>query len=132
MQADGIILATNKPVMSLGGFSGSDPILTTGQLQTLIHQGTIRYFLLGSFGAGQQPPSAFLENIPKQYRDQLNQDRQRGGGGFGGSQQSSLTSWVTQHCTAVPTSQWQSASTTTNNRSGPSGANQLYDCATTH
>ena len=132
MQADGIILATNKPVMSLGGFSGSDPILTTSQLETLIHQGTIRYFLLDSFGEGQQPPSAFLENIPKQYRDQLNQDRQRGGGGFGGGQQSSLTSWVTQHCTAVPTSQWQSASTTTNNRPGTSGANQLYDCATTH
>jgi 4-amino-4-deoxy-L-arabinose transferase-like glycosyltransferase len=46
MTAGGIILATNKPVMSLGGFSGSDPILTTSQLKTLIHQGTIRYFLL--------------------------------------------------------------------------------------
>lgn len=132
MQADGIILATNKPVMSLGGFSGSDPILTTSQLQTLLHQGTIRYFLLGSFGAGQQPSPGFLQNIPKQFRDRLNRDRQRGGGGFGGGQQSSLTSWVTQHCTTVPTSQWQSSSITTNNRPGPSRGNQLYDCATTH
>src|SRR5712692_585631 len=49
MTADNIILATNKPVMSLGGFGGSDPILTTDQLATLVSQGTVRYFLLGSF-----------------------------------------------------------------------------------
>ena len=37
---DTIILATNKPVMSLGGFSGSDPILTTNQLASLVANGT--------------------------------------------------------------------------------------------
>src|SRR5713101_7984418 len=31
-EADSIILETNQPVMALGGFSGSDPILTTTQL----------------------------------------------------------------------------------------------------
>jgi len=57
------------------------------------------------------------------------------GGGFGGGQ-SALTTWVTQNCTTVPASQWQSASTATINRGptgrtfGPFGANQLYDCAT--
>lgn len=50
-QADAIILATNKPVMALGGFTGSDPILTTSQLVTLINNGTVRYFLLGGGGS---------------------------------------------------------------------------------
>jgi len=122
--AEEIILATNKPVMPLGGF-GADSILTTAQLVTLIHQGTVRFFLLSSFETGQLPPPQFLENIPEQYRDQLS-------GGSGAVPQSALTTWVAQHCTVVPASLWQSSSTTMGNTPGPSGANQLYDCATTH
>jgi len=129
MTADGIILATNKPVMALGGFSGSDPILTTSQLADIVGQGKVRFFLLGSFDAGRQLPSQFLDRIPEQFRDRL-----RGGFGGGGiGQQSALTTWVTQHCLVVPASKWQSFSTNTGSGSfGPSGANQLYDCATTH
>ncbi len=51
-QAAPIILATGKPVMALGGFTGSDPILTVAQLQTLVREGQIRYFLLGGGGGG--------------------------------------------------------------------------------
>ncbi len=80
-EADSIILATNQPVMALGGFSGSDPILTTAQLTALVKNGTVRYFLLNSSGGGP-------------------------GGG-----QSALTTWITQHCTVVSSSQWQSSST---------------------
>src|SRR5712691_3362288 len=50
--ADAIILATNKPVMTLGGFSGSDPILTTSQLAALVESGQVKYFLLSSSGGG--------------------------------------------------------------------------------
>jgi len=132
MTADGIILATNKPVMALGGFGGSDPILTTDQLAALVSQGTVRYFLLGSFRGGGQLPPQFLEDIPEQFQDRIG-DRSGGGGGFGfGGQQSALTSWVTQHCTVVPASQWQSSTSNPQNVPGPVGANQLYDCATTH
>ncbi len=92
-QADPIILATNKGVMALGGFGGSDPILTTSQLATLVANGTVRFFLLnGSDGFGGGP-----------------------GGG-----QSSLTTWVTQHCTVVPAS-----------TSGSTSSDQLYSCAAT-
>lgn len=100
--ADAIILATNKPVMALGGFSGSDPILTSSQLAALVANGTVRYFLLGGgFGGG--------------------------GGG------SSLSSWVTQHCTAVPTSQWQSSSSSVSaGGNDRGGASQLYSCVVTH
>ncbi|GAC1401109.1 MAG: glycosyltransferase family 39 protein [Ktedonobacteraceae bacterium] len=94
-QADAIILATNKGVMALGGFSGSDPILTTSQLASLVANGTVRFFLLN--GSGDGP-----------------------GGG-----QSSLTTWVMQHCTTVPASQWQSSS---NSTTGSSSSTQLYSC----
>jgi 4-amino-4-deoxy-L-arabinose transferase-like glycosyltransferase len=94
--ADSIILSTNKPVMALGGFSGSDPVLTTSQLQTLIQQNQVHYFLVssGNFGPG------------------------------GG--QSTLTSWVQQHGTVVPTSQWQSSSTTSTTSDHGGGNLQLY------
>lgn len=124
MTADGIILTTNKPVMALGGFGGGDPILTTNQLVNLITRGAVRFFLLSSPRARQQLPPQFLENIPEQYRDLFR-------GGFRGPQ-SSLTTWVTQHCTVVPTSLWQSPSSNIGNTFGPFGANQLYDCATRH
>jgi 4-amino-4-deoxy-L-arabinose transferase-like glycosyltransferase len=47
-----IIIATGMPVMSLGGFSGSDPILTTSGLAALAKAGEIRYFLTGGGGGG--------------------------------------------------------------------------------
>ena len=48
------IIATGKPVMALGGFSGSDPILSISKLQTLIRGGTVRYFLFRRGGGGRQ------------------------------------------------------------------------------
>ena len=79
MTADAIILATNKPVMSLGGFSGSDPILTTSQLAALVKNGTVRFFLLNSFNRGGQIPPQILDQIPQQFRNRA----QGGPGGFG-------------------------------------------------
>jgi hypothetical protein len=110
MTADGIILATNKPVMAMGGFFGSDPILTTNQLAILVAKGTVRFFLLRKLSP------QILNRLPQQFR------------------QSALTTWVTQHCTTVPVKLWQSASTSAGAGGGfgPFGANQLYDCATPH
>src|SRR6266567_1868426 len=130
MTADSLILATNKPVMAMGGFSGSDPILTTNQLASLVAQGIVRFFLLPSFNLRQLPPQ-ILDQIPQQFRNRL----QNGPSGFGGfGQQGALTTWVTQHCTTVPTKLWQSSSTSsgTGGGFGRGFANQLYDCATTH
>jgi len=134
--ADEIIIATNKPVMSLGGFSGSDPILTTSQLASLVANGTVRFFLLNSPGRGQVPQQ-ILNQIPQQFRSQLQQAARQGG--FG--RQSTLTTWVTQHCKVVPSNLWQPASARSGTGNGGGGggggfgfggANQLYDCATTH
>ncbi|HEX3723654.1 MAG TPA: glycosyltransferase family 39 protein [Nitrolancea sp.] len=58
MTAAPVILETGKPVMAIGGFSGSDPILTVANLQKLIENGTVRFFMLsGGFGGGGFAPS---------------------------------------------------------------------------
>ena len=74
-QAAPIILATGQPVMALGGFLGSDPILTVDELAAKVKAGEVRFFLLDGRG---------------------------GPGGPGGSGNSSLTSWVQVTCAAVP------------------------------
>ena len=135
---DTLIITTNRPVMSLGGFSGSDPILTTNQLASLVASGTVRFFLLNSFGGRRQLPQQILNQLPPQMRERIQQAVQGGGfagPGFGGGQQGVLTSWVTQHCKTVPSNLWQPASASTGSGGGGfgfGGANQLYDCAGAH
>jgi hypothetical protein len=131
--ADSIILETNKPVMALGGFIGSDPILTTAQLQVLIKNGTVRYFLLGGGGGGTGARAGGfnINDLPAQIREQIaarggNGEPPTGsfGGGGGGGSQSTLTSWITQNCKVVSASSWQSSSS----GSSSQGGSQLYDC----
>jgi 4-amino-4-deoxy-L-arabinose transferase-like glycosyltransferase len=79
--ASTIIIATGKPVMALGGFSGSDQILTVQQLARLVANGTVHYFLI-----------------------------QSGGPGSGSGSNSALVQWVTTHGTVVPASRYETAS----------------------
>lgn len=46
-EAEPIILATGKPVMAIGGFSGNDNTLTVTKLQQMVEQGELKYFLIG-------------------------------------------------------------------------------------
>ncbi|MBO0796083.1 MAG: glycosyltransferase family 39 protein, partial [Ktedonobacteraceae bacterium] len=126
--ADSIILATNKPVMALGGFSGSDPTLTQDELAALVKNGTVRFFLIGGMGAGGTSQSQ------DQQQDESTPGQGNGGPGGGAlGPQSTLTSWVQNHCTSVPTSEWQSSSSgTTGGGNGLGRADQLYDCGSTH
>ncbi len=51
--AESIIIETGKAVMAMGGFSGSDPILTVSSLKQLVKNGTVRFFMLsGGIGGG--------------------------------------------------------------------------------
>jgi 4-amino-4-deoxy-L-arabinose transferase-like glycosyltransferase len=86
-EAGSIEIATGLPVMAMGGFTGSDPAPTLDQLKSYIASGKLR-FVLASGGMG-------------------------GGGGFGGTDTSSRTSWVTSTCKAVDYG----------------GSASLYDCA---
>jgi 4-amino-4-deoxy-L-arabinose transferase-like glycosyltransferase len=51
--AAGVQLATGKPVMSIGGFNGSDPAPTLEQFQQLVAEGKIHYFLGGGRMGGR-------------------------------------------------------------------------------
>jgi 4-amino-4-deoxy-L-arabinose transferase-like glycosyltransferase len=69
-----IILATGKPVVTIGGFSGSDPAPTVAQLADMVAKGQLKYVLVG--GAG-------------------------GAGGGPDNGNSAITTWVQQHGKAV-------------------------------
>jgi 4-amino-4-deoxy-L-arabinose transferase-like glycosyltransferase len=76
--AAGYQLATGKPVMSIGGFNGSDPSPTVAQFKEYVKQHKIHYFIGGGLGG----PGG-------------------GRGNSGGSSSSSdIQSWVTANFTA--------------------------------
>jgi 4-amino-4-deoxy-L-arabinose transferase-like glycosyltransferase len=122
MNASSIIIATGKPVMALGGFSGSDQILTVQQLARLVANGTVQYFLLQSGGPGGAPSGSTLRELPAALRAQI----EKGGalGGFGGrSSNSGLVQWVIKHGTVVPASRYETSATST---TGGFGQATLY------
>lgn len=51
--AQSYIIKTGKAVMAMGGFSGSDPILTVEKLEKLVKNGEVKYFMIGD-GRGQE------------------------------------------------------------------------------
>lgn len=53
-QSAGYQLATDRPVMALGGFNGSDPFPTLALFQQYVAEGKVHYFLGGGGGFGTQ------------------------------------------------------------------------------
>ena len=51
-QAAGYQLATDEPVMAIGGFNGTDPAPTLAQFQQYVRAGKIHYFIAGGRGGG--------------------------------------------------------------------------------
>ena len=76
-EAGPLELATGLPVMSMGGFTGSDPAPTLDQLKAYIASGQLRFVLADGNGAGNGP------------------------GGGSGAAASDRTAWVTSACTLV-------------------------------
>ncbi|SPF31544.1 putative mannosyltransferase YkcB [Candidatus Desulfosporosinus infrequens] len=50
--AEAYIIKTGKAVMAMGGFSGSDPILTVDKLKQMVANKEVKYFLSSSGGPG--------------------------------------------------------------------------------
>ncbi|MCW2826832.1 MAG: hypothetical protein JWQ67_448, partial [Marmoricola sp.] len=50
--AAGYQLASQEPVMAIGGFNGSDPSPTLAQFQQYVADGQIHYFVAGTTGRG--------------------------------------------------------------------------------
>lgn len=59
-QGSRLIIGTGEPVMSLGGFAGSDRILTADSLASLIRAGEIRFFLVPGPGGGRASANSGL------------------------------------------------------------------------
>ncbi|MFE3545120.1 glycosyltransferase family 39 protein [Nocardia sp. NPDC059177] len=73
--AAGYQLATELPVMPIGGFNGSDPSPTLEQFQRYVAEGQIHYFISGGRGGGP--------------------------GGNSASTSSAISTWVTENFTAT-------------------------------
>ncbi len=114
-QAESIIISSGEPVMTLGGFIGSDQIVTADQLRALIVGGDVRFFLIGAGGQGGQggPGGGFFG----------------GRGGLGNS----ASGFVATDCVTIPAATWQSGDDSAGETSfagGPTSATfTLYDCA---
>lgn len=50
--ASSIIIETGEPVMALGGFSGTDNIITLNEFKKLVSEGAIRYAIISGDGRG--------------------------------------------------------------------------------
>jgi 4-amino-4-deoxy-L-arabinose transferase-like glycosyltransferase len=106
-EASGLILSTGEPVMALGGFSGSDQILTTSALSCMLQEGQIRYFYTSSSSGDNR-------------------------GGSSGN--AAIFSWVSSHCTIIPASEYSTKDSGTSTGepgilgNGQMGSRTLYDC----
>ena len=79
--AAGYQLASNRPMMAIGGFNGSDPTPTLAAFQAAVQNHQVHYYIVGGGGPGGP-----------------------GGGAPGGgtsSQASEIASWVQSHYTAT-------------------------------
>jgi 4-amino-4-deoxy-L-arabinose transferase-like glycosyltransferase len=90
-----LIIETGKPVMALGGFSGTDRILSVDALTDLINEGKVRYFLIPSSSQGGGPSPGNSE----------------------------IVTWVSTHCTAVPVADWGGSGSTGSSVTAPSSRN---------
>lgn len=106
--AASIELQTGRSVISMWGFTGSDPAMTAAKLQQLVASGELKYVMLGGG---------------------------MGGGGFGGpgggnSASSQVQTWVEQHCTAVSATAYGGSSSSSSGSSTTSStsASGLYAC----
>lgn len=84
-EAEPIILATGKPVMAIGGFSGTARTLTVEKLKQMVKAGEIKYYIAGGMEEGK------------------------------GGISNDLTEWVRVHGKAVDQSEWSNTSASTGN-----------------
>ena len=110
--ASDLILKTGEPVMTIGGFSGSDKIITLEQFKQLIAEGAVRYAVVSSGG-------------------------HMGGGSTESNSNNDIMNWITANGKPVSDSEWKDPTTsdTQNNNQrfsgfgGETSSAKLYDLA---
>ena len=105
MSASPLILDTDWPVISLGGYNGVDPVFTPDGLADLVYGGAVRFFLM--------PDREAIEEMRAQREADGDGPGPRGGpvpgGGPGsGVPQNGSADWIEENCEKVPQEQWQS------------------------
>ncbi len=107
--ASNIIIKTGKPVMTLGGFGGSDNIISLNKFKQMVKNGEVRYVMVSSSRSMNNQNSSENSN-------------------------SAIMSWAQKNGTLVSTSKYSNVDQTNNNsnsmtpKMGMSG--QLYDLKT--
>ncbi|MDF2880511.1 MAG: dolichyl-phosphate-mannose-protein mannosyltransferase [Clostridiaceae bacterium] len=108
--ASDLILETGEPVMTIGGFSGSDKIITLSKFKQLVANGEIRYAIVN----GDTGPNAasMLKN----------------------NSSNNISNWIQQNGKLVPGSEWKNTDTTNSGTNserismfGGRNSVQLYD-----
>jgi len=110
--ASDLILKTDEPVMTIGGFSGSDKIITLEQFKQLIAEGAVRYAVVSSGG-------------------------HMGGNSTESNSNNDIMNWITANGKPVSDSEWKDPTTsdTQNNNQrfsgfgGETSSAKLYDLA---
>jgi len=108
--ASDLILNTDEPVLTIGGFSGSDKIITLEQFKQLVTEGAVRYAVVS--GGGHM-----------------------GGGSAESNSNNDIMNWIKANGKLVPDSEWNDSTTsdTQNNNpksggfGGEASSSELYD-----
>jgi len=93
-----LILKTGEPILTLGGFSGSDPILTVNQFKQLVADGDIRYAMVSggtSRGMGMSGGMA---------------------GAMTSNSNNAIMSWIKANGKVVSDSKWKDSTTAISNK----------------
>ncbi len=99
MSASPIILNTDEPVVSFGGYNGIDPVFTADDLAGLVDEGAVRFFLM--------PDREAMEEMRAEREAAGDGSPPPGGpqGGFGpgGSlPQNGSAEWIVNNCEKIP------------------------------
>ncbi|MFL6979821.1 glycosyltransferase family 39 protein [Bacillus inaquosorum] len=92
------IIHENESVMAMGGFNGTDPILTVSELKKLVKEGKVKYFLLSGNNSGNSELVSWIKKNGKEISSDeyssssssTNSSQQGMRGGPGGESQQTL------------------------------------------
>lgn len=106
--ASDLILESGEPVMTIGGFSGSDKIITLNQFKQLVNDGELRYAIINGGLSKTNNKVNFLRR---------NSDN-------------TIDNWIKSNGTLVKSSNWQpstSSKNSKNTKQNSQSSGQLYD-----
>lgn len=125
-----IIVATGQPVLDMGGFTGTDPILTDQLLSRLVAHDQVHLFLLPSNNVtAAQQAALFVIPTPRgasRLGVVTTSVKRSDLGARTPTYTNALTRWISLHCQPVPPRQWSSASYAAHRL----GAWELFSCQT--